>query len=196
MQDRIFFRTPSQAGLFKYELLGQISDGRWENSSPSGHYHFWYGLDVNVDENAPRIEQTRWCDRNKYGCNRRDLVDVVGARMMSIAIMTKYLGYRDDHSTVVLEAIEHSFSSGKHPKLHAFIFDTDAIYTIDKELVFYNNLSHKSEYYQRAKVELTELREKILADYDNFMKVVCSYTYKDLMKDLKEIKNLLATAKK
>lgn len=40
------------AMIFSHEVLGQLSDGMWEDTSPVGHYKFWAGLEVGVSDNG------------------------------------------------------------------------------------------------------------------------------------------------
>lgn len=44
----ITFTTPSALALWKHEILGQLSDGYWENKSPATHWQFWQRLDAEL----------------------------------------------------------------------------------------------------------------------------------------------------
>jgi hypothetical protein len=81
----IYLPTASAVALFKNELLGQMSDGMWENSRPFLHYEFWYHLNV-VHESGctPRVKtECAWqCKKNAY--NFVALIPIVGERMLSI----------------------------------------------------------------------------------------------------------------
>jgi hypothetical protein len=70
----------AQRILFDDELSGQISDGAWENASPFDHWKPWCDAVVIVDpENAGR---TFYARKDNYDFARRDLLDVVGERMV------------------------------------------------------------------------------------------------------------------
>ena len=42
----IYLPTASAAALFEHELVGQFSDGMWENARPYDHWKFWCNLKV------------------------------------------------------------------------------------------------------------------------------------------------------
>jgi len=53
----IVLQTPVQIALWEHELIGQISDGYWENASPFDHYVFWCRLEKRLDPSGPpRVE--------------------------------------------------------------------------------------------------------------------------------------------
>lgn len=88
----IVLPTLSAAMIWKGELLGQFSDGMWENSGPHGHFEFWYGLQVVVNaEVAPHVltAMPRAC--KKTGYNIASLYDIVGGRMVALGRMGRAL---------------------------------------------------------------------------------------------------------
>jgi len=82
----VYFETISQALIFEAELKGQISDGYWENSRPSNHYHAPCDADIKVDAENPRNEI--FSSRN-YNFAAKELVDCVGDRMIEYAKVAK-----------------------------------------------------------------------------------------------------------
>jgi hypothetical protein len=73
-------RTQAQKWLLKNELLGQISDGHWENSGPHNHWSDWSGAKVIVDPQNPGRNFNPIKDN--YQLNSRGLLGVVGDRMV------------------------------------------------------------------------------------------------------------------
>lgn len=71
--------TQAQKWLLEDELKGQISDGKWENSS-NNPWQDWTAAKVIVDpKNVGRNFRT---DKDNYQLNAKDLLDVVGDRMV------------------------------------------------------------------------------------------------------------------
>lgn len=66
MENTINFKTWSQAFIFKYEFMGQISDGKYENTRPYNHFEWLYGLNITVIPNKPSA-RTHWMSHiHKY----------------------------------------------------------------------------------------------------------------------------------
>ena len=72
--------------LWVCELLGQISDGMWENTCPLDHYKFWCCMDVQIGDES-KVTSTAWCRKNGY--NFAALFPIVGDRMLAYARMAK-----------------------------------------------------------------------------------------------------------
>lgn len=79
MQKTIKFQTEAQVILFKCELLGQISDGFWENSAPYDHYRAFSDIDVKTDVQVGK----NFFTKRKYNFANKELVDIVGDRMIA-----------------------------------------------------------------------------------------------------------------
>ncbi len=74
-------RNLAQKVLWDWELNGQISDGRWENSSPSDHWEYWAKAEVVVDpENVGRDFYAR---RDGYCFTEKSLLEIIGERMLN-----------------------------------------------------------------------------------------------------------------
>ena len=43
-----YFPSKGLKAIFDHEIVGQLSDGAWENSTPFNHYRFWCHLDTQV----------------------------------------------------------------------------------------------------------------------------------------------------
>ncbi len=83
MTKQIRFENKVQAALFQFKLLGQISDGYWENSRPYDHYKAFSKVEIVVDPANPGM--TNIWPKRSYNFAAPDLVDVVGSRMVNIA---------------------------------------------------------------------------------------------------------------
>ncbi len=79
----IYFATVVQVTLFVNELVGQISDGMWENSSPRNHWRDPCDATVAVDATNPRIEG--FYPKRAYGFASPTLLEIVGDRMLTYA---------------------------------------------------------------------------------------------------------------
>lgn len=63
--------SPTAVALWYCEIVGQISDGMWENSYPTGHWAFWCQLDVkHSTENTVVVGNHERCLKNNYALTR------------------------------------------------------------------------------------------------------------------------------
>jgi hypothetical protein len=92
-EEKIFVKNKAQQALFEMELSGQISDGMWENASPSNHWESIRNAEVLVDEMNPRIENTRL--RRRYGFSSPELIECVGNRMIKYARMSVFFNLEE-----------------------------------------------------------------------------------------------------
>jgi predicted DNA-binding WGR domain protein len=83
VQGTIYLPNNSCIALWKEELLGQFSDGAWENSGPPGHWNYWHDLDVTLG--APGIKSD--ARPVKTGYNLAGLFEYVGDRMLKYGRM-------------------------------------------------------------------------------------------------------------
>lgn len=90
MSNILAVRNVAQRVLFVHELCGQLSDGHWENSRPSDHWEPWCDAVVIVDPaNVGREFHVR---RDTYDFTSRDLLDVVGNRMVNYVRLAHAFG--------------------------------------------------------------------------------------------------------
>lgn len=80
MTNQLNVRNQAQKILLEKELQGQISDGYWENASPHDHWKPWCNCDVVV--NPENLGRTFWARKDNYNLNNKDLLDIVGDRML------------------------------------------------------------------------------------------------------------------
>lgn len=79
----VAFKNVSQAAVWYNELLGQISDGMWENTRPYDHWKAWNRADVIVDAANPGRDFHAFKDN--YNINSRMLLEIVDERMLFYA---------------------------------------------------------------------------------------------------------------
>ena len=82
----IYFENQIQKALYKHELLGQISDGMWENSRPWDHWKSPCNAEVKIDAENPRRVGRR---TRKYNFTDGQLLEWVGDRMIILANMAE-----------------------------------------------------------------------------------------------------------
>jgi len=70
-----------QKALIEHELLGQLSDGYWENTRPHDHWKPWTHCDVVVGTN---IGRDFWVQKDNYDFNNPQLLSWLGGRMLAI----------------------------------------------------------------------------------------------------------------
>ena len=80
MTNAITFRKADQATLFDLEIVGQLSDGYWENTNPMGHWKLWCTAEVKVGKNVGRNFYPR---KDNYDLLNKDLLTCVAQRMIN-----------------------------------------------------------------------------------------------------------------
>lgn len=73
-------RNLAQKILWEDELAGQISDGRWENSSPREHWVPWGRAEVVVDPD--NVGRDFYAQRDGYCFTEKELLSIIGERML------------------------------------------------------------------------------------------------------------------
>jgi hypothetical protein len=155
----ITFNNPEQKALWDFELTGQLSDGFWENTKPYDHWRLLCSAETTVGRdygrNFPVI-------KDNYNFVAKDLIDIVGDRMIGYVRLLNGLGYealKDLHNRISCEG--------------TFEMPTGT-----------------GEYWKTEKAKLAKYDiEKIKAALSN----EAYYDRKKLMKDLKEIKQIIRT---
>lgn len=90
MKPQLTFRTQDQLVLWKEELLGQISDGHWENSRPHEHWKDWHqSIELTVGEDVGRNFSVR---KDNYNLASSDLLSVVAGRMLVAVRLSRVFG--------------------------------------------------------------------------------------------------------
>lgn len=89
VEGTITFKTYSQYALWEYELIGQLSDGMWENTKPYDHWEFWSDLKSMVGNNTGVKVKDTYIHPAYNGYNFSRLIEYVGDRMLCIGRMGK-----------------------------------------------------------------------------------------------------------
>lgn len=97
------FRNPDQKVIWECELLGQLSDGQWENAMPYDHWEPWSNAEVTVDPDD--VGRDFDVKKDGYGFTRKDFVDCdfsgngtysLGDRIMGYVRVARTFGYDKD----------------------------------------------------------------------------------------------------
>lgn len=98
MTETLYVRNLEQAAAW-LELDGQISDGMWENARPNDHYLPWCRARVVVSPANPG--RNFYARKDNYDFASRELLDVVGLRMLATVRIARALGLK------AAECLEH-----------------------------------------------------------------------------------------
>lgn len=170
----LFLRTIEQVALFKLELAGQISDGHWENSRPYDHWQVWCRAKVRVApigllSRQPVVGRNFYAKRDIYGLTSGELLSVIGGRMLAIARVTQGLGY---------EVAD---------KLH-WRFNCDDDFAVSPIVPPRADLT--GDYWDTEREKLKEFNLGAI----NTHIMHGNYSKKDLLRDLREIKEAMRTS--
>lgn len=75
-------RNAAQKVLWEEELLGQISDGMWENVGPRDHYRDWMDVTVIVAPTG-HVGRNFHADKDNYNFANTEFISIVGDRMLT-----------------------------------------------------------------------------------------------------------------
>jgi hypothetical protein len=88
MKAVINFPNRVQLALWQNELVGQISDGKWENSKPNNHWEFW-GDATAVCNPSRALGLYSFINPRKNNYSFKSLIPVIGDRMLGFAKMSQ-----------------------------------------------------------------------------------------------------------
>jgi hypothetical protein len=77
----LVFENRRQQILFAEELVGQFSDGHWENTQPYDHWIPWAKCETKVAADGEPTGRDFWTIKDGYRLTDRNLLEVVGIRM-------------------------------------------------------------------------------------------------------------------
>ena len=171
-----YFPSKGLKAIFDHEIVGQLSDGAWENSTPFNHYRFWCHLDTQVGPNwsfVPNIH-VQWDYRRPIKQTSYNLSILVGEDCdLSYRMRAQYVNAEMDLGLKDSEAENFVDLSGK-------VKDANEI---RNTLTIYGGGSaYWTERLARLEsIGIEETCRKMKEGMDR-------YTRKDLIKDLKLIK--------
>jgi hypothetical protein len=165
--------TLSAASLFEHELVGQFSDGMWENSRPYDHWKFWHHLIVKFEPGVePRIDSAYKHQCKKVNYNIAALFPIIGDRMEALGRMAK--------AAESLGMIELSYDQAR------------AAWYMPDDFASYQRIRNGQEKsaYGEAQKYFESLSPELAAAFYS-----TTYTRKDLKSDVKLIKSAMKTVK-
>ena len=178
--NRVNVGNAAQAALLKHELLGQMSDGHWENSRGHGDdWRKWSRADVVVDPDNVGIN---FYQSRNYDFLSEKLLKTIRTRMILYVRLSERFSYED---TELLENLFSTFSADRFCQAaSAPEFNGIPEYMVN------------SDYYKAATERLTEILSS--ADDRNFLEKTCTlpiktkvpgvYNLSALKKDLAALK--------
>ena len=170
MVGQIQFKSKTALALWKHEILGQLSDGAWENARPMNHWEFWHHLDSDVgSENKVTLYAMRYspyCTKNRYNiaCLYEYVVDRMLAygRMATVTDDEKLLELADDMPATLGQFLKSRETGVWIRSWHKDELDT---INLDIALAFYT-----------SKYGMKELRRDV-KDIKEAMKTARTYRY-------------------
>lgn len=165
----IAFMNRPQVILYECELKGQLSDGYWENSRPNDHWEYMSDATAIID---PSNLGPNFYPKRKYNFAAKDLVEVVGQRMIW---WVKFYTFLPN-----LPLDEH------------WAYDlSDGLNDIKSMLRY----ASEGEKYYREKIQKIQLATHNTNLYEVYEDVISQvkYTEKDLKRDLKQMSQIVNT---
>lgn len=89
----LYIANEAQRIIFEHEMVGQLSDGYWENSSPHNHWLPWVMAEVLIAEDG-QVGRTFWADKCNYNFANSMLLEAVGHHML-VKVKAHLMGYSD-----------------------------------------------------------------------------------------------------
>lgn len=167
----IYLSTATARALWKHEIVGQLSDGMWENARPYDHWEFWSALEVAWASSENYVVAKKGYPV-KTGYNLAGLIEYVGDRMLKLGRMAK-----------ACEALglELTYDIARAGECMPSDVKTCVAWFGDPELC---KPSYAADYLKAVSPELA-------AEY-----YMTEYTLKDLRGDLKRIKTAMKSCKR
>jgi hypothetical protein len=166
-------RNIAQLLILKCEMLGQLSDGQWENASPIDHWQPWCSAEIKVNPDA--VGRNFWPRKANYNFTNGELLEVVGGRMLFQVKLGLWL-----HEIGGMELVE------MYTAWH-WQFPEGTQDFVDDERQSKEGGSYWVEKWQA----LTGMgfTTEVVAEIDGWT----GYTRKDLMADLRDLKTIFKT---
>lgn len=181
---KIVFKNRIQKVLFDCELCGQISDGKWENSSPRRHYVDITSAETFFDADESKQGTYGFSPKRSYNFADKELFDIVGERMINYVKVS--ILFPEINNPEVIRLIEYfneesSFEEmqyqASHPDMRYAVYYKDTLEIAKKEFGFQN----KEEY-------LNFLRRFNCTE-------IVQVTPKQIRKELKEMSQIIKIRK-
>lgn len=158
MKNTLTLKNETQKLLFTQEIVGQLSDGRWENTRPLGHWKPWSDCEVVVGTEVGRNFRVI---KDNYNLTESSLLEIIGERMVNMVKIKFAVPQLDDES--IREIADTDFES--------------------LERYARSEKSH-NDFYSRRLAKVHQYKLEIIEAKNNEH----LYSMKDLRHDLREIK--------
>jgi len=179
----ITFTNHYQYICWEFEMRGQISDGMWENSRPYDHYKFWCNLTALYNEDldvgcvkGPYCSMANF--KNNYNFLNKELLDIVGGRMIDKCILAD-----------VLISLDYDIINMDKNMIYNLMSSIDRISDIksyDEFVIWRDKKINQDSYYEKYLVFSSDMINRFIALRDSE-----HYTMKNLRSDLKEMKKTI-----
>ena len=160
-----FVRNLAQKVLMDFELKGQMSDGHWENARQD--WRVWCDTKflVSIDDRLGTIGISDWKKRTaRYNLAAKDLLDVVGDRMMASVRVCQRFPRLVNHQS----AAEHCAEAALNNESYDWDWAKEYLSTVEKVIGKEN-----------------------MEEFNRVAKDTSLYTMKQMRKDLKDLKEIM-----
>jgi hypothetical protein len=190
----IYVQNQAQKVLLVHELMGQFSDGFWENSRNES-WKFWSHCNIEVqDKLGWKPEGKTYASPKGYSVNNKELISYIGERMIAYVKVANAI--QEDFSRSVDIFIESAYyeyintNKGAYESIKAVLRDLkdDSDKAKAKEGYNPDDYNYFINKYKTAKKFVFDYGLKTLAGAFE-----SDYSEKDLRKDLREITKALKT---
>ena len=172
----------AQKVLLDTELLGQFSDGYWENSRNES-WRYLDNVEIAKDEKCGvYFEDHKPFDYKGYSVNNSTLLEYVGDRMLVKTRAARYLNL-----SVMGEGLESIIESNSICKK---VENNEEVTEEDINKIIQSYLSDSDFWVKRAKLFIQEMKE---IGTQHLIRALndTSYNMKEMRKDLREITKIL-----
>lgn len=116
--------TAAQKALFTHELVGQMSDGAWENTAPFDHWEVWASCAVKVD--PTNVGRDFYARKTGYAFAKA-LLDIECIKTRMLAYARWAITFGEDVDADALECLrpDGTLSSWASPATVAYLRDFD-----------------------------------------------------------------------
>lgn len=179
----------SQANLYTAELVGQLSDGAWENARPSDHWKVW--SDINVVIGSPIGYSGIYPRRTKYALASQ-LLPYIGARMLvfgAAGLAKTKLDYSPD-AEAMKSALEYFFAVFNAQTAQDLSMQCKSK-TFDEFQQAFTTQAERNNYMKKYVTEIEKSTKKVKLIYE----IIAGgqYNVNTLKNDLKDISTAMQT---
>lgn len=101
---KIIVANEAQRVILVHEMMGQLSDGYWENTSPYKHWRVWVDAKVEVSRDGQVGRDQGWVRKDNYNFAAKELLEVVGDRIIT-KVKAALLGFSEEALEVMPDGL-------------------------------------------------------------------------------------------